>query len=265
MLVIGERINTSRSRMEGPVREKDLEFVLADARRQVEHGADYLDVNTATMMAREEEYLTWTIASIQKEIDIPISIDSPNPKALEAALQVVKGRPILNSINLEAKRIDEVLPLVREFRPKVIALCMDDVGMPTSVDGRMGHADRLVEMLVGVGLDIGDIYVDPLLLPVGTDNRSALVTLDSIQKIMETFPGVHTVCGLSNVSFGLPLRKLINQNFLTVAMTRGLDAVVLDPLDRRLMSNMIASKMILGRDRNCAGYIKAHRQERIVL
>ncbi|MFQ5872609.1 MAG: dihydropteroate synthase [Dehalococcoidia bacterium] len=265
MLVIGERINTSRPSIEQPVREKNLDLLLTEARKQVEAGADYLDVNTATMMEREEEYITWAISAIQQAVDVPICIDSPNPRALEAGLRAVKGRPLLNSINLETKRVEAVLPLVREHRPKVIALCMDDTGMPVTVEDRMRHADRLVDLLVGAGIDIDDIYIDPLLLPVGTDSGSAMVTLDSIEKIMQDFPGVHTVCGLSNVSFGLPLRRLINQNFLTTAMTKGLDSVVLDPCDRRLMSNLTTSKMILGQDDNCMEYINAHRRQKLVL
>ncbi|MEE9248100.1 MAG: methyltetrahydrofolate cobalamin methyltransferase [Dehalococcoidia bacterium] len=265
MLVIGERINTSRPSMAGPVREKNLGFLLTEARKQVECGADYLDVNTATMMEREEEYITWAITTIQQALDVAICIDSPNPRALEAGLQAVEGRPILNSISMEAKRIETILPLVREHRPKVIALCMDDTGMPVTVDDRMYHASRLVELLLGAGLAMDDIYIDPLLLPIGTDAKSAMATLDAVQQIMQTHPGVHTVCGLSNISFGLPLRRLINQNFLTVAMTKGLDAAVLDPCDRRLMSNLITSKMILGQDDFCMGYINAHRRQRLVL
>ncbi len=265
MLVIGERINTSRPSMEQPVRDKNLEFLLTEARKQVDGGADYLDVNTATMMEREEEYIVWAITSIQQAMDVPISIDSPNPRALEAGLKAVKGQPILNSINLEAKRVETVLPLVREFQPKVIALCMDDTGMPATVGDRIRHASKLTDLLLGAGTDIDDIYIDPLLLPIGTDARSAMVTLDSIQEIMQAFPGVHTICGLSNISFGLPLRRLLNQNFLSVAMAKGLDAAVLDPCDGRLMSNLITTRMILGRDEYCAGYINAHRKKRLVL
>ncbi|MEE9198920.1 MAG: dihydropteroate synthase, partial [Dehalococcoidia bacterium] len=123
----------------------------------------------------------------------------------------------------------------------------------------------LTDLLLGAGTDIDDIYIDPLLLPIGTDARSAMVTLDSIQEIMQAFPGVHTICGLSNISFGLPLRRLLNQNFLSVAMAKGLDAAVLDPCDGRLMSNLITTRMILGRDEYCAGYINAHRKKRLVL
>ncbi|MEE9324445.1 MAG: dihydropteroate synthase [Dehalococcoidia bacterium] len=265
MLIIGERINTSRPPMEEPVREKNIEFLLAEARKQVECGADYLDVNTATMMELEEEYITWAITTIQQAIDIPICIDSPNPRALEAGLRAVKGSPILNSINLEAKRVEAILPLVRDYRPGVIALCMDDSGMPVTVEDRMRHASKLVELLLGAGISISDIYIDPILLPIGADPKSAIVALDAIQKIMESFPGIHTSCGLSNISFGLPLRKLINQNFLTAAMARGLDAPILDPCDQRLMSNLITTEMILGQDDNCLGYINAYRKERLVL
>jgi 5-methyltetrahydrofolate--homocysteine methyltransferase len=164
---------------------------------------------------------------------------------------------------MERERWEHLLPLVREFHPAVIALCMDEGGIPTTVEGRLAVAGRLVDGLTEAGVAPGDIYLDPLLLPVATDTAAGAVFLTAVGRLRERYPEVHLICGLSNVSFGLPLRLQINQVFLVLALARGMDAFILDPLDRRLMANLITATLLLDRDEFCQNYIRAVRSGRL--
>jgi 5-methyltetrahydrofolate--homocysteine methyltransferase len=266
MQIVGERINTSRKRMRAAVEEQDAAFIRKDAKKQVAAGATLVDVNCGTFVRDEPERLAWLVDVVQDAVDAPLCIDSPNPKALEMGLAHNRnGQPMINSITDEADRFSQVLPLVLEHKASIVALCMGDAGMPGSAEERFEAAARLIERLTKAGVPIGDIYVDPVVCPISTDGAHGRHVLDAIRRIMETFEGVHTICGLSNVSFGLPLRKLINQNFLTMCMAEGLDAVILDPLDARMMSNLIASEALLGKDDFCMNYVTAHREERLAL
>ena len=266
MQIVGERINTSRRRMRIAVEQKDAAFIRKEAQNQVAAGATWVDVNCGTFVSDEPERLAWLVDVVQDAVEVPLCIDSPNPKALEMGLARHRnGQPMINSITDEADRFEQILPLVLEHRASIVALCMAGSGMPGSAEERFETAARLIERLTGAGVPIGDIYVDPVVCPVSTDAAHGRHVLEAIRRIMETFEGVHTICGLSNVSFGLPLRKLINQNFLTMCMAMGLDAVILDPSDARMMANLIASEALLGKDEFCMNYVMAHREERLVL
>jgi len=223
-------------------------------------------VNCGTFVSDEPERLAWLVDVVQDAVEVPLCIDSPNPKALEMGLARHRnGQPMINSITDEADRFEQILPLVLEHKASIVALCMAGGGMPGSTEKRFEIAARLIERLTGAGVPIGDIYVDPVACPISIDGAHGTYVLEGIRRIMESFEGVHTICGLSNVSFGLPLRKLINRNFLTMCMAMGLDAVILDPLDARMMSNLIASEALLGKDDFCMNYVTAHREERLVL
>ncbi|MCL6614560.1 MAG: methyltetrahydrofolate cobalamin methyltransferase [Firmicutes bacterium] len=263
MLVIGERINTSRKAMAPAVAARDAAFIQAEARAQVEAGAALIDVNCGTFVNEEPELLKWLVETVQAAVDVPLCLDTPNPAALKNALPVHKGRAMINSITAERERWEKVLPLVLEFHTQVIALTMDDRGMSESAEERLRVAAWLIENLVKHGMDEADIFVDPLVRPVSTGTHYAMVVYETIRRVREEFPRVHTVCGLSNVSFGLPARKLINQAFLIQAMAAGLDAAILDPLDKRLMSLLYAGELLLGRDDYAAGYLAAFRGGRI--
>jgi len=265
MQIVGERINTSRKRMRAAVEQGDAAFIRKDAETQVAAGATLVDVNCGTFVSDEPERMAWLVDVVQDAVGVPLCIDSPNPKALEMGLSRHRnGQPMINSITDEADRFEQVLPLVLEHKASIVALCMGS-GMPGSAEERFEIAARLIERLTGAGVPVGDIYVDPVACPISTGGAHGRHVLEAIRRIMETFEGVHTICGLSNVSFGLPLRKLINRNFLTMCMAMGLDAVILDPLDARMMSNLIASEALLGKDEFCMNYVTAHREERLVL
>lgn len=263
MLIVGERINTSRKAIEPAVRERDAEFIRKVAREQVAAGATFVDVNAGTLVGEEPEALKWLVETIQSAIDVPLCIDSPNPVAIEAALKVHKGKAMINSITAERERFEGIAPLVKEYGCSVVALCMDDRGMPESAEDRFRIASELVERLTQMGIPQGDIYIDPLVRPISTGSNNGLLVIDTIRKVMEGFDGVHTICGLSNISFGLPARRLLNQAFLIMCMTAGLDAVILDPLDDRLMALLAAGRALLDKDEFCMDYIAAHKAGRL--
>jgi 5-methyltetrahydrofolate--homocysteine methyltransferase len=266
MLIVGERLNSSRPPIQSAMARRDGEFLVNEARRQWAAGAHCLDVNTATMLDAEVPCLTWLVALIQEAIpEAQLAIDSPDTRALEAGLRAHRGRAFLNSITGETKRIEEVLPLVREFRPRVIALTMDDDGLHRDAGKRFEIGARLVDRLAGEGVDLDDIFIDPLVFPVSAEPDAGIVALDIMEKLRASYPGVHTICGLSNVSYGIPLRRQVNQVYMVMAMARGLDAVIIDPLDPRMMANILTARMLLGRDAGCRGYLTAYRDGRLSL
>jgi 5-methyltetrahydrofolate--homocysteine methyltransferase len=197
-------------------------------------------------------------------VDAPLVLDSPNPSALERALKANKNsKPIINSLTGESKRFNEVMPLVAQYKTGIVALCMDDSGMPETAGDRVRIAGSLIKKLTGEGVGLEDIYIDPMVRPISTGSHYGPVVLDTIRRVREEYPGVHLACGLSNISFGLPNRKLINQAFLIAAMAAGLDAAILDPLDKKLMSFLCVAEALLGQDEFCMDYLNRYREGRI--
>jgi len=259
VLIIGERINSTRKSVQPALREKNESFVIEEARKQKEAGAQYIDVNVATMGDQEPAYMEWAVKTIQGAVDVPLSIDSPNPSAIEAGLQVHQGRAFVNSVTAEAAKLEAMVPLVRDYDANVIALCMDDQGIPNDARKRCEVASRLVEHLTRQNIPSDRIYLDPLVYPVSTSPEAGQAVLETLRFIRENFPQVHTICGLSNVSFGLPVRKLLNQAFLLLCMGAGLEAAILDPTDQDLMRLLCAGEALLGRDQFCARYLQEYR------
>lgn len=262
MIIVGELINASRKNIAAAIENKDVETIQTIARDQHAHGADYIDVNAGVFVAKEADYLKWLVETVQAEVDTPCCIDSPDPKAIEAALAVHNGTPMINSISLEKERYEALLPIVSETEFKIVALCMSDRGMPQTVDERLTIADELVNNLVKKNVALENIYVDPLVQPLSTDVRFGIEFLNSIEIIMKTFPGIHTVCGLSNISYGLPERKFLNQTFMVMAIIKGLDGAIVDPLDKKMMATIIAGEALAGKDEWCANYLAAYREKK---
>jgi len=270
MLIVGERINTSRKVKGEPVIEKavverDAEYFRKLAKDQVEAGATYIDVNCGTLTSGEPEAMEWLVRTVQGAVDAPISFDSPNPAAIERAIAAYdrsKGQPMINSITAESERFKNILPFVQTHGTKVIALSMDDAGIQPDPEKRLAVARDLVKRLTDAGIPLDDIYIDPLTFPIGTGSDVALAMLDIIQKIMSEFPGVHTIAGISNVSHGMPARKLLNQAMTLLAMDRGLDAAIVDPMDRYLMALIASAEALLGRDEFSMNYIALAREGR---
>ncbi len=259
MLIIGERINSSRKSIAGAISAGDEAFIQKEAKLQAEAGASYIDVNAAAFVGEEIERLKWVIGAVQEVTDLPLCIDSPDPGAIRAVLPMVNKPPMINSITLEPDRLERILPLVVQYRAKVVGLCQSEEIMAESTDAKVELAGRLVEKVTGAGIPLDDLYIDPLVYPLGTSATSAQSTLEAIERIMKDFPGVHTTCGLTNVSHGLPARKLVNRTFLSACIIRGLDSAIMDPTDKLLYGALKAAVMITGRDDFCMDFIHAFR------
>jgi len=259
MIVVGELINASRKAIADAIENKDTATIQKIAMEQYKAGVHYLDVNAGIFMGKEVEYMKWLVKTVQDVVDGPCSIDSPNPKAIEASLSVHKGVPMINSISLEKERYNNLLPLLANTDYKVIALCMSDEGMPESSEERLRIADKLINGLVQDNISVDNIYVDTLVQPISTSQSFGAEFLKAIELIKDNFEGVHTMCGISNISFGLPEREFINQTFMTMAISRGLDGAIINPLDKRMMANIIAAETLAGNDSYCQNYIQAYR------
>ena len=259
MIIVGEKINASRKSVEQAVEKRDADFITRLAKEQADAGAHYIDVNAGTFVQRETECLKWLVETVQREVELPLSLDSPNPEALSEAIKLHRGEPMINSISLEKERYAALLPMVTSQPCHVVALCMGRTAMPTTVDERVEVGTELINRLTDKGVPLERIYIDPLIQPVSVDTNMGLAALGAIRKIMADFPGVNTICGLSNISFGLPERHLINRNFLALCMAYGLSAAILDPTDSKLMSTLLSVEMLLGRDEYCEKFIDAYQ------
>ncbi len=267
MLIVAERINTSRKIKGEPVIEqaverRDAEYIANLAKSQFEAGATYIDINCGTLTTGEPEAMEWLTKVVMEAVDAPISFDSPNGAALIKGLAIYdksKGQPMINSITAETDRFKTILPFVLEHKAKVIALSMDDGGIQADPQKRLSVARKLITDLTSAGVPIDDIYVDPLTFPIGTGSDVTISMLDIIQKIVQEFPGVHTIAGISNVSHGMPARKILNQAATVLALGSGLDAGIVDPNDRYLMALISATEALLGRDDFCMDYIQNSR------
>jgi len=264
MLVIGESINSTIPSVGKAVIAHDTAFIRGLAKDQVDAGADLLDVNAGVAGADEVEGLVWLVDLVQKAVDVPLVLDSANPEAIKAALKVHKGRPMINSISGERQKLDELLPVIAENDCSVIALCLDDKGIPETPEARMDIASMMVKKATAAGIKQKDIYVDPLILSMGTDWQAAKVSLDTMKLIRKQMPEVRITGGMSNIGFGMPNRRLLNLVFLTMAMAVGLDAAVIDARDKKLMTAVLAGKAILAEDPYCKTYFKAHRAGKLV-
>ena len=259
MILVGELINSSRKRISEAIVGQDEKTIQKIAGEQAEAGAHYIDVNAGTFVEKEKEYLEWLVLKVQEKVAVPCCLDSPDPKALERALKVHKGTAMVNSISLETERYRNVLPLVAGTDLKIIALCMSDEGMPKTADDRIAIADKLINGLVQNHVSLDNIYVDPLVQPISTDDTFGVEFLNAVARIMTTFEGVHTMCGLSNISYGLPERKLMNRMFMAMAIAKGLDGAIVNPLDKWMMANITVAETLKGKDEYCGNYLKAYR------
>jgi 5-methyltetrahydrofolate corrinoid/iron sulfur protein methyltransferase len=263
MLIIGEKINGTLKKTAAAIADRDVTYIQNLARRQAEAGASYLDLNAGTAAGREPDDLVWLIDTVQSVVDVPLCLDSANPAALRAGFQHVKQTPLINSISAEANRLDGTLPLVAEHGCPVIALLLSEAGIPASVEGRLSNGRRIIDRTRQAGVHDQDVYVDPLVMALSTKTDGCIIALETMNALRLEYPQVHFSIGLSNVSFGLPLRSLINQAFLAQALAAGLDAAIIDPLDQGLFNMLLATELVLGRDRFCRNYTRAFRAGKI--
>jgi 5-methyltetrahydrofolate--homocysteine methyltransferase len=262
MIIVGEKLNSTLKSARVPMEAKDEKAIIDLAKRQYDAGATYIDINVAMFHDAEEDMMEWMVNTVQGAIDAPLAIDSPNPDAIRRGLKINKNpKPMINSITAETERLDGMLPIFSEFEASVVALCMDDTGMPETTDHRFKIADTLIEKLSKLGVKHDDIYIDPMIRPIGTGSHYGLVALETMKAVKDKFPEVHIMCGLSNISFGIPIRKLINLSFLVSAMAYGMDGAIIDPLDKKLMSLMYATEAVLGLDDFCMNYLEKYRDD----
>ncbi|MGQ9858955.1 MAG: dihydropteroate synthase [Thermodesulfobacteriota bacterium] len=263
VVIIAERINASRKHIAQAIATRNAGFIQNEAKAQAQAGAHYIDVNAGTFLGQEAEHLAWVIETVQEVTDLPLCIDSPDPAVMEAVLPLVRSRPLINSITLEPRRLNGILPLVVEHSARVIALCQAEDEMADTAEAKLRMAGRLVEKVTAAGVPLEDLFIDPLVYPLATNPVSAVETLEAIAQIMARFPGVHTTCGLTNVSHGLPNRKLVNRTFLVAAIARGLDSAILDPTDKEIYGALKAAEVVMGRDEFCMEFITAFREGRL--
>lgn len=259
MIIIGELINASRKAIGTAIEARDTAIIQKVAQEQHAAGANFIDVNAGIFVNKEPEYLTWLVQTVQEVVEGPCAIDSPNPKAIEAALAAHQGTPMINSISLEKERYENLMPIIAGTDMKVIALCMGDEGMPETVEDRLKIADKLVNGLLQNNVKIENIFVDPLVQPMSVNDNFGMEFINAVEQIMQRFEGIHTACGLSNISYGLPVRPFLNQTFMVMAITKGLDGAIVNPLDKKMMANITAAETLAGKDSFCMNYLQAYR------
>jgi 5-methyltetrahydrofolate--homocysteine methyltransferase len=259
MIIIGEKLNSSIPSVAAAIGNMDKAYVQKLAQDQINAGASIIDVNAGAFLDREVELLKWLVTTVHEAADVTLCIDSPNPKALAAALAMTSRKSLINSISAETERYSNVIPLVKQYKSSVIALCMDDRGIPSTTERRVETAQTLTDRLLADGVKVEDIYLDVMVQPIGTEDQSGQVALDTVRAIREKIPGVHITSGLSNVSFGLPKRKLLNQAFAVALAAYGMDTMFIDPLDEKMMGLLCAIQALTGRDEYCGDYLAAYR------
>ncbi len=253
--IIGELLNTSRPEIQKAVAQKDEKTIQKLALSQGKKGAQYIDINTGAGVQTESQDMQWLIHTVQAVTNVPLCIDSPDPHVLASALDILDRPPMINSICLEKNSFTQMLDLLKDRDCQVVALCMDDTGMPKTVAQVCHRAHALVSALTNINIDPEAIWIDPLVGPVSTHTGNGLIALKAVAAIKKEIPGVNTVCGLSNISFGLPSRPVINRNFLGLMINQGLDGAIMNPLDHDLITALKTSRMLMGQDEYCMGFM----------
>jgi cobalamin-dependent methionine synthase I len=264
MIMIGELINATRKSIAQAIEKKDRQYIKKIAKRQIDSGAHYIDLNAGTGkgQAREISDMEWLVDIVNELGDVPICLDSSDPEVINNSLPMIKSPDrMINSINGENERIEKLLPVIRENNNcKVVGLTMDNVGIPTDVEKRIEITEKVLGLLEGVGVKREDVFIDALVQPVSVDVKNGSIFLESVKAIKTRFPGVKTTCGLSNVSFGLPNRKLLNKYFLALSIDCGLDSAIMDPTDAGMTEAIYLADVLTGKDEYCMNYIKMSRE-----
>lgn len=254
-VIIGERINpTGKKELAEEIREGKTALLKSEALSQVNAGADILDINVAVPGTDEAAAMAEAITAVQNLVQVPLCLDSPNPAALEAGLKKYHGKALVNSVNAEDSVLDKVLPIVKRYGAAVVALCMDEKGIPETAEGRIAAARKILQRAQEFGIARENIIIDCLTLTASTDSSAPRITLSSVERVHELLK-LPTVLGVSNISFGLPCRPSLNSAFLSASISRGLDAAIINPLDSRMTDAFRASAVISGRDPGAQKYI----------
>jgi len=263
MILIGEKINATRPSIRSIIQNRDDGAISELAKRQTDAGISFIDVNVGTGVGSQQEEvrsMEWAVEAIQSKVDIPLSIDSPDPAVLEAGLKKANGRAyLINSTKAEQQSLEEIVPLASTYKSPLVALTMDESGIPKTVQHRLQACEKIAEFCEKWGIPMEHVFFDPLVMPIGTDITKGMVTLAAVTEIKKEFPRAKTVLGISNISYGLPARNRLNAAFLHMAIYAGLDAAIIDPLDGDIMGEVRAAEVLVGRDRHCRRYTRAFR------
>jgi 5-methyltetrahydrofolate--homocysteine methyltransferase len=257
-VLIGERINpTGKKKLAEALKSGNLEVVRQEAIAQVEAGADIIDVNVNTPGVNDVELLPRVVQVVMEAVDAPMCLDSPNTAAIEAALKVYKGKPLINSVSGEEHSLKRVLPLVKEYGAAVVGLVQDDEGIPKNADRRVAIAHKIVEAVEKAGIPREDVVIDVLTFAIGAESKSGMDVLEAIRRIREEL-GVNMTMGASNISFGMPDRLIINNTWVSMVIAAGATALIVDAA--RVRPSVLATDLILGRDRFARRFIEDHRK-----
>jgi 5-methyltetrahydrofolate--homocysteine methyltransferase len=258
--IIGERINpTGRKKLAAAMAEGDFSMVAADAQAQVAAGAAMLDVNSGVPGADEPEIMRMAVQTVMEAVSVPLCFDSPNPAALEAALEIYSGKALINSTTGEQEALERVLPLAKKYSAAVICLCNDERGPIQDPFERLGVAKKIIAHASDYGIPPEDLLFDPLVMTVSSDSNAGRVTLETIRLLKQEL-GVNMTGGASNVSFGLPDRPSLNATFINLAVGAGLNSAITNPLDEDVRKAILAADLFLGRDEYCGRWIRFYRQ-----
>jgi len=261
VVMIGERINpTGRKKLAAALEKGDMSLVQKEAMNQVAAGAQVLDVNVGVSGADEKDLMLQALQAITEVVDVPLCIDSAKPEVLAVGLGAYKGKALVNSVNGEEAKLKEVLPLVAQYKTAVVALTMDDKGIPTDVATRLAIADKIVNEAAKLGIPLEDIVIDPLAMSVAADDAAGLAALEALAGIKKNL-GVNQTIGASNVSYGLPDRKAINATFLAMAVMAGLTCPITDPTVWPVRRTLLISDLLTGKDEYAMNYITAYREQ----
>ena len=246
VIIIGESINpTRRKKLVSTLQERNFEYVLELARIQIDAMADVLDVNVGFPGVDDVKLLPETVKVIQDKYDIPLCLDSPNPKAIEAALKVARGKCIINSVNGEERSLNAILPVAKEYGVAIIGLVMDNNGITQDPEKRLAIAEKILERAVKIGIKEEDVVIDPLAMAVSADPNACMVTMETIRLVHQKL-GLNITMGASNISFGLPNREILNAAFITLSILNGLTCPIANP--EKITATVRAADLILGRD-----------------
>lgn len=260
MIIIGEKINGSIPAVAKAIAERDAEFIRQRAKIQAEAGATYIDCCASVEEAVEVETLKWMIDCIQEVTDLPISVDSPSADVLAQVFTYCKRPGLINSVSMEGDKVDKIFPLIADTKWEVICLLSDDSGIPKCAADRLRVFDNLMEKANQYGIAPNRMHIDPLVEMLCTSEDGIAMNEEVISTIRAQYPSIHITAAVSNISFNLPVRKLINIGFTVLAMKAGLDSAILDPTNRDLLGIVYATEALLGEDDYCMEYIGAYRE-----
>lgn len=263
MIIIGEKINGTIPSVKAAIERKDAEYIASLAVKQTEAGATYIDVCASTAPEFEIETLKWLMDIVQNATDTPLCIDSPNPRVIEAVFQYANKPGLINSISEEGDKCEVLLPLLEGNSWQVVGLTCDNNGIPNDVQTKVAITKIMVEKAAKHGITPDRMHIDPCVMALSTENNSMLNFAEEIRQIKALYPTIHVTGAVSNMSFGLPVRSLLNKTCMAFAMEAGMDCAVIDPLNRDMMGTIFATYALLGQDKHCRKYSKAYRQGQI--